>query len=165
MHLDVIFVLNPQAIDAGCRVAVVTTDEVHHDRVAVHGDAGMMADRVNQGALNLTACRILRVQDAAAAVAPLAHTMQRSVFVSLKIHPEIKKVTNPVARFVHDRSNHRFVTCSCSRCEGVLHMCLNGILRRFVEDGCNPALRPIGRRVLRPPFGEDLDRSTAFCQP
>ena len=165
MHLDVIFVLNPQAIDAGCRVAVVTTDEVHHDRVAVHGDAGMMADRVNQGALNLTACRVLRVQDAAAAVASLAHTMQRSVFVSLKIHPEIKKVTNPVARFVHDGSDHRFVTRSCSRCKGVLHVCFDGIRRRFVQNSSNPTLRPIGRRVLSPPFGEDLDRSTTFSQP
>ena len=70
MHFDVIFVLNPKAIDASCRIAVVTTDEVHHDRVTVHGDACMMTDGVDQRALNLTACRILRVQDAAAAVAP-----------------------------------------------------------------------------------------------
>ena len=94
---------------------MVTTDEVHHDRVAVHGDAGMMADGVDQRALNLTACRVLRVQMRLLLWPPRA----RDATFRLRLaenSPRDQKVTNPVARFVHDGSDHRFVTRSCSRC-------------------------------------------------
>ena len=81
--------------------------------------------------------------------------MQGPIGLTLEVHAEVQEVPNSVAGFVDNRTNHRFVARPSPCRKGVLNMCFNRSLSCFVKDG-GDALRPVGGRILCPPFGEDL---------
>ena len=122
---------------------MVPSNEINDDGVAVHRDALVSVDGVDEGPLDFLARCVLGVQDAPCAVPTFTDQVELPVFITLEVDAEVQKVADAVSRFADHGTNHRFIARSGSCGQGVHDVCFDGFRGRFVENGCDASLRPI----------------------